>query len=181
MKYKLVTLFFVSLISCQLQFAAAQEQQIRDAINIAIVDYMANPRVGENENYTILSIDTTDCTIEIAFLFLYNKNSAAGKYSLSFLLENVGKNLPGIPTDFIEYKGHLFAWYNPNKPLTRRVINKLKKYNQVFINPYITMVFVTDGGPHIIYHMCKDDYNQYGTQIEKGFYRENIPKLPCCR
>ena len=70
MKYKLVILFFVSLISCQLQFAAAQEQQIRDAINIAIVDYMANPRVGENENYTILSIDTTDCTIEIAFLFL---------------------------------------------------------------------------------------------------------------
>ena len=181
MKHNLVILVFVSLVSCQLQCACAQEQRVLDAINFAIADYMNNPRVGADENYAKLMIDTTSRTIKITFLFYYNKNSNAGKYSLSFLLKKVGKYVSSIPTDYVEYKGHLFTWNNPNKPLTHRVINKLKKNNQVFFDPNILMVVVNDGGPHITYHMCKDDYHQFGTQIEEGFFREALPLLPCYR
>lgn len=59
------------------------------------------------------------------------------------------------------------------------MIDKLIQYNQVLMNPDDEMIVATDGGPHLIFHFCKNDYSKFITQIEDGFQREEIDCLKC--
>ena len=155
---------------------------MRDAIKIAINDYLHNPRVGKSEHFVELFIQEKDfCEGQfyIAFLFPYNRNRNVWKYPLAELLKYEGKYVQGIPTDYIIRKGRMFCWENPDKTLTSKMINLLKLYDQVLTDPNELMILTTDGGPILVYHFCQNDYTLFNTQIEEGFYREEVPCLPC--
>ncbi len=160
--------------------ALVREGNHTDAIHNAIIDFVNTNRLSKKDSifYVILfDKDTTIWGVEII--------GSDGEKLYPTPENKIGTNYPYFPTDYFEYKGKLFYWYDSTKYVTEELIKVLSKYDLIdSLNVdsivAIPTLFIDDAKKAVDYYFCRNNllkYKKVTTRIAIGWYEP--PKLRC--